>query len=131
MLQENPELSSELKKVDLSDLPDRIENSIYTFIDEVQKGSARWQQEFLLKKVLNILGPLIPELLGVGSAGPPQAQTIQIGMELKKLERMIFLETINYGVREFGMTGIMNGCLLGMVVYKSLRGNFFNILRLC
>ncbi len=108
---ENPELSSELKRLIAGDLPDRIEDTIYTFIGEVQKDLPKMATRVSSQKVLNILGPLIPELLGGSADLTGSNNTNWEGT--KEIRANDFSGNyINYGVREFGMTGIMNGLVL-------------------
>ena len=61
----NPELSSEFKRLIAGDLPDDIEQSIYSFIDDVQMELPKIATRVSSQKVLNVLGPLVPELLGL------------------------------------------------------------------
>ena len=65
--EENPELSSELKRIIAGKLPNGIEESIYSYVETVQKDLPKMATRVSSQKVLNVLGPLIPELLG-GSA---------------------------------------------------------------
>ena len=63
----NPELSIELKRVIEGNLPDGVQESIYSFIEEIQKDLPKMATRVSSQKVLNVLGPLLPEMLG-GSA---------------------------------------------------------------
>ena len=108
---ENPELSSELKRLIVGDLPDGIEDSIYSFIEEVQKDLPKMATRVSSQKVLNVLGPLIPELLGGSADLTGSNNTNWEGTKEIRAEDFSG-NYINYGVREFGMTGIMNGMVL-------------------
>ena len=108
---ENPDLSSELKRLIAGDLPDGIEDSIYSFIEEVQKDLPKMATRVSSQKVLNILGPLIPELLGGSADLTGSNNTNWDGTKEIRAEDFSG-NYINYGVREFGMTGIMNGLVL-------------------
>ena len=109
--QQNPELSRELKRLISGDLPDGIEDSIYSFIDETQKDLPNMATRVSSQKVLNVLGPLIPELLGGSADLTGSNNTNWDGT--KEIRADDFSGNyINYGVREFGMTGIMNGIVL-------------------
>ena len=109
--QQNPELSGELKRLISGDLPDGIEDSIYSFIDETQKDLPNMATRVSSQKVLNVLGPLIPELLGGSADLTGSNNTNWDGT--KEIRADDFSGNyINYGVREFGMTGIMNGIVL-------------------
>ncbi len=123
---ENPELSSELKRLIAGDLPDRIEESIYSFIEEVQKDLPKMATRVSSQKVLNILGPLIPELLGGSADLTGSNNTNWDGT--KEIRASDFSGNyINYGVREFGMTGIMNGLVLHGGI-KAYGGTFLTFL---
>ena len=108
---ENPEFASELKRLIAGDLPDRIEDSIYSFIEEVQKDLPKIATRVSSQKVLNILGPLIPELFG-GSADLTGSNNTNWDGTKEIRANDFSGNYINYGVREFGMTGIMNGLVL-------------------
>ena len=123
---ENPELSSELKRLISGDLPDRIENSIYSFIEEVQKDLPKMATRVSSQKVLNILGPLIPELLG-GSADLTGSNNTNWDGTKEIRANDFSGNYINYGVREFGMTGIMNGLVLHGGI-KAYGGTFLTFL---
>ena len=123
---ENPELSSELKRLIAGDLPDRIENSIYTFIEEVQKDLPKMATRVSSQKVLNVLGSLIPELLG-GSADLTGSNNTNWDGTKEIRANDFSGNYINYGVREFGMTGIMNGLVLHGGI-KAYGGTFLTFL---
>ena len=108
---DNPELSIELKRLIAGALPDGIEESIYSFIKEVQEDLPKMATRVSSQKVLNVLGPLIPELLGGSADLTGSNNTNWDGT--KEIRADDFSGNyINYGVREFGMTGIMNGMVL-------------------
>ena len=107
----NPELSSELKRLIVGDLPDGVEDSIYSFIEAVQKDLPKMATRVSSQKVLNVLGPLIPELLGGSADLTGSNNTNWEGTKEIRTEDFSG-NYINYGVREFGMTGIMNGIVL-------------------
>ena len=123
---ENPDLSSELKRLIAGDLPDGIEDSIYSFIEEVQKDLPKMATRVSSQKVLNILGPLIPELLGGSADLTGSNNTNWDGTKEIRAEDFSG-NYINYGVREFGMTGIMNGLVLHGGV-KAYGGTFLTFL---
>ena len=108
---ENPELSGELKRLIDGDLPDDLEQSIFSFIEEVQMELPKMAPRVSSQKVLNILGPLIPELLGGSADLTGSNNTNWDGTKEIRINDFNG-NYINYGVREFGMTGIMNGMVL-------------------
>ena len=108
---DNPELSIELKRLIAGALPDGIEESIYSFIKEVQEDLPKMATRVSSQKVLNVLGPLIPELLGGSADLTGSNNTNWDGSKEIRIDECSG-NYINYGVREFGMTGIMNGMVL-------------------
>ena len=107
----NPELSGELERLISGDLPDGIEESIYSFVDTVQEDLPKMATRVSSQKVLNVLGPLIPELLGGSADLTGSNNTNWDGTKEIRVDDFSG-NYINYGVREFGMTGIMNGMVL-------------------
>ena len=107
----NPELSGELKRLIDGDLPDDLEESIFSFIEEVQMELPKIATRVSSQKVLNVLGPLIPELLGGSADLTGSNNTNWDGTKEIRINDFNG-NYINYGVREFGMTGIMNGMVL-------------------
>ncbi len=107
----NPELSKELKRLIAGDLPDELENRINSFIEEVQTDLPKTATRVSSQKVLNVLGPLIPELLGGSADLTGSNNTNWDGTKEIRINDFTG-NYINYGVREFGMTGIMNGIVL-------------------
>ena len=63
------------------------------------------------QKILNVLGPLIPELLGGSADLTGSNNTNWEGTKAIRADDFLG-NYINFGVREFGMTGIMNGMVL-------------------
>ncbi len=122
----NPELSRELKRLIAGDLPDELENRINSFIEEVQTDLPKIATRVSSQKVLNVLGPIIPELLGGSADLTGSNNTNWDGTKEIRINDFNG-NYINYGVREFGMTGIMNG----MVLHGGLRaygGTFLTFL---
>ena len=107
----NPELFGELKRLIDGGLPDDLEQSIFSFIEEVQMELPKIATRVSSQKVLNVLGPLIPELLG-GSADLTGSNNTNWNGTKEIRVNDFNGNYINYGVREFGMTGIMNGMVL-------------------
>ena len=64
---ENQDLSHDLQRMISGDLPDGVENAILSFVKETQEELPKMATRVSSQKVLNVLGPLVPELLG-GSA---------------------------------------------------------------
>ncbi|MDB3994711.1 transketolase [Gammaproteobacteria bacterium] len=108
---ENPSLASELKRAISGELPAGVEDIIYSFISETQKELPKQATRTSSQKVLNVLGPVIPELMGGSADLTGSNNTNWEGT--KPIKHGDFSGNyINYGVREFGMTGVMNGLVL-------------------
>ena len=108
---ENPSLASELKRAISGELPVGVEDIIYSFIQETQKELPKQATRTSSQKVLNVLGPVIPELMGGSADLTGSNNTNWDGT--KPIKHGDFSGNyINYGVREFGMTGVMNGLVL-------------------
>ena len=92
-------------------MPDELENRINSFIEEVQTDLPKIATRVSSQKVLNVLGPIIPELLGGSADLTGSNNTNWDGTKEIRINDFNG-NYINYGVREFGMTGIMNGMVL-------------------
>ena len=122
----NPELSAEFKRLIAGDLPDDLEQSIYSFIDDIQMELPKIATRVSSQKVLNVLGPLVPELLGGSADLTGSNNTNWDGTKEIRINDFSG-NYINYGVREFGMTGIMNGMVLHGGI-KAYGGTFLTFL---
>ncbi|MDC0509109.1 transketolase [Gammaproteobacteria bacterium] len=123
---ENPSLASELKRAISGELPVGVEDIIYSFIQETQKELPKQATRTSSQKVLNVLGPVIPELMGGSADLTGSNNTNWDGT--KPIKHGDFSGNyINYGVREFGMTGVMNGLVLHGGV-KPYGGTFLTFL---
>jgi len=122
----NPDLAKEFLRRMTLDLPDGIEEAIYEYIKEVQKEAPNIATRTSSQRILNVLGPLIPELVGGSADLRGSNNTNWDGTH--DIQRDDFSGNyINYGVREFAMTGIMNGLILHGGV-KPYSGTFLTFL---
>ena len=122
----NPDLAKEFLRRMTLDLPDGIEEAIYEYIKEVQKEAPNIATRTSSQRILNVLGPLIPELVGGSADLRGSNNTNWDGTH--EIQRDDFSGNyINYGVREFAMTGIMNGLILHGGV-KPYSGTFLTFL---
>ncbi|MFL2701508.1 MAG: transketolase [Gammaproteobacteria bacterium] len=122
----NPDLAEEFSRRMASDLPEGIEEAIYKYIDEVQKEEPNIATRTSSQRVINVLGPLIPELVGGSADLTGSNNTNWEGTH--EIEHSDFSGNyINYGVREFAMTGIMNGLILHGGI-KPYSGTFLTFL---
>ena len=122
----NPELAKEFLRRMTLDLPDGIEEAIYEYINEVQKQAPNIATRTSSQRILNVLGPLIPELVG-GSADLRGSNNTDWDGTHEIQQDDFSGNYINYGVREFAMTGIMNGLILHGGV-KPYSGTFLTFL---
>jgi len=122
----NPELAKEFLRRMTLDLPNGIEEAIYQYVDEVQKEAPNIATRTSSQRILNVLCPLIPELVGGSADLTGSNNTNWDGTH--EIQRDDFSGNyINYGVREFAMTGIMNGLILHGGV-KPYSGTFLTFL---
>ena len=106
-----PELSNELNRVISGNLFNNFEEKFDQFISDLQIK----QEDIATRKsselVLNFLGPLLPELLG-GSADLSGSNNTK-WQGTKEIDgTREDGNYINYGVREFAMSAIVNGLVL-------------------
>ncbi|MES2212171.1 MAG: transketolase [Pseudomonadota bacterium] len=107
-----PELAAEFERRYAQQLPASINEAIWTQqIEQTQAAAPKLATRQASKAVLDVLGPIMPELLG-GSADLTESNlTAWKGCEAIQNGSWTG-NYLHYGVREFGMAGIMNGCQL-------------------
>jgi len=113
----HPELAAEFeRRVINGDLPENFAKKATTYINEVQAKGENIASRKASQNAIGTFGALLPELLG-GSADLAGSNLTlwdgSKGIQIDPAGNYIF-----YGVREFGMSGIMNGI--------SLHGGFIN-----
>ena len=122
----NPALAEEFSRRMTADLPEGIEDAIYEYIDKVQKEEPNIATRTSSQRVINLLGPLVPELVG-GSADLTGSNNTDWEGTHEIKHGDFSGNYINYGVREFAMTGIMNGLVLHGGI-KPYSGTFLTFL---
>ncbi|HCG6530626.1 TPA: transketolase [Vibrio parahaemolyticus] len=113
-----PELAAEFKRRVNGDLPKEWEEKASQIIADLQANPANIASRKASQNALEAFGALLPEFMGGSADLAPSNLTIWSGS--KSLEANDFSGNyIHYGVREFGMTAIMNGIALhgGFVPY--------------
>jgi transketolase len=113
-----PELASEFKRRMAGDLPTSWEKATSQFIADLQANPANIASRKASQNSLEAFGKILPEFMGGSADLAPSNLTMWSGS--KALTRKDFSGNyIHYGVREFGMTAIMNGISLhgGFVPY--------------
>ncbi len=113
-----PELAAEFKRRVNGELPAEWEEKASQIIAVLQANPANIASRKASQNALEAFGALLPEFMGGSADLAPSNLTMWSGS--KSLEANDFSGNyIHYGVREFGMTAIMNGIALhgGFVPY--------------
>ena len=106
-----PELSEEyLRCMSMND-PDDLEEALLEFAKKMQEEKPNIATRKSSEMVINVLGPLMPELIG-GSADLTGSNNTNWSGTVAITKDNFSGNYLNYGVREFAMTGIMNGMVL-------------------
>jgi transketolase len=105
---EFPALAQELERRMAGDLPGGFDELVQAFVGKQQAEGKVLATRQSSNAALNALGPALPELLGGSADLTPSNGT------LRKDSVTLAPDTptgnyLHYGVREFGMSGIMNG----------------------
>ncbi|PSU28718.1 transketolase [Photobacterium lutimaris] len=114
----HPELAAEFKRRVNGDLPAEWEEKASAIIADLQANPANIASRKASQNALEAFGAILPEFMGGSADLAPSNLTMWSGS--KSLEANDFSGNyIHYGVREFGMTAIMNGIALhgGFVPY--------------
>ncbi|MCE7578789.1 transketolase [Aliivibrio fischeri] len=114
----HPELAAEYKRRVNGDLPAEWEEKANAIIADLQANPANIASRKASQNALEAFGAMLPEFMGGSADLAPSNLTMWSGS--KSLEANDFSGNyIHYGVREFGMTAIMNGIALhgGFVPY--------------
>ncbi len=114
----HPDLAAEFKRRMSGELPVNWEFEADKFIAEVDSQGKSMASRQASQMVLNGYGPLLPELLGGSADLTPSNLTAWSGSRAIT-DGHIDGNYISYGVREFGMTAMMNGMTLhgGFIPY--------------
>jgi transketolase len=113
----HPELSAEYeRRVIKGELPQDFEDKANAFIQECHESSQNIASRKASQNTIEAFGKVLPEMLG-GSADLA-GSNLTLWSGSKGIETDAAGNYIFYGVREFGMSGIMNGI--------SLHGGFIN-----
>ncbi|EJG1634310.1 transketolase [Vibrio parahaemolyticus] len=113
-----PELAAEFKRRVNGELPAEWEEKASQIIADLQANPANIASRKASQNALEAFGQMLPEFMGGSADLAPSNLTMWSGS--KSLEGNDFSGNyIHYGVREFGMTAIMNGIALhgGFVPY--------------
>lgn len=113
----HPELAAELKRRLAGELPADFSEKANTFISSVDAKAEKVATRKASQNSLNGFGPLLPEFLG-GSADLA-GSNLTLWSGCKGIHEDPAGNYVFYGVREFGMSAIMNGASLhgGFIPY--------------
>ena len=106
-----PDKSVELRRRIKGDLPDDFENSFKTFLSECDSNNTPMATRKCSKACLDFFVKELPELIGGSADLTPSNNTFSSSSSTFSNENPSG-NHINYGVREFGMSAIMNGMVL-------------------
>lgn len=114
----HPELAAELKRRLAGELPADFATQAQAYIEKLQANPEKVATRKASQQALNAYGPLLPELLG-GSADLAGSNLTLWDQSQPLTQQDASGNYIYYGVREFGMSAIMNGIALhgGFVPY--------------
>ncbi|MGD8170584.1 transketolase [Vibrio sp. TRT 21S02] len=113
-----PELAAEFKRRVNGELPAQWEQKASAIIADLQANPANIASRKASQNALEAFGAMLPEFLGGSADLAPSNLTMWSGSKSVSAEDASG-NYIHYGVREFGMTAIMNGIALhgGFVPY--------------
>ncbi len=114
----HPELAAEFKRRMAGELPANWEADAASFIAEVNAKADSPATRKASQNALNGYGPLLPEFLGGSADLTPSNLTAWSGSKSIS-DGNVDGNYLSYGVREFGMSAIMNGIALhgGFIPY--------------
>ena len=114
----HPNLASEFERRINRELPKDWERNANAFIDATAKSQEKIASRKASQNTLNAYGPLIPELLGGSADLAGSNLTLWSGSQDINTDDKSG-NYVYYGVREFGMSAIMNGIALhgGFIPY--------------
>ncbi|KMJ46982.1 transketolase [Xenorhabdus khoisanae] len=115
--QAHPELAAEFTRRTNGELPENWEAESKAFIENLQQNPASIASRKASQNALEAFGKVLPEFMGGSADLAPSNLTMWSGS--KPLNEVQDGNYIHYGVREFGMSAIMNGIALhgGFVPY--------------
>ncbi|MBR0573931.1 MULTISPECIES: transketolase [Pasteurellaceae] len=114
-----PELAKEFKRRVNGDLPENWAKDSQAFIEQLQANPASIASRKASQNAIEAYAHILPEFLG-GSADLASSNlTLWSGSKPIRADKNIDGNYINYGVREFGMSAMMNGIALhgGFIPY--------------
>ena len=113
-----PELAAELMRRLNGELPADFAAKSQQYIEACQEAGSTIASRKASQNTLNTFGPLLPEFLGGSADLAPSNLTMWSGSKALRVDDASG-NYVHYGVREFGMSAIMNGLALhgGFIPY--------------
>ncbi len=108
---EYPDLATEFERRQSGELPANWEEGVTSWIRQLREEKPGWATRVASGKTIGVFAGLLPELIGGSADLAPSNNT-------KWPEAVVFNKDtpegnyIHYGVREFGMSAMMNGMVL-------------------
>ncbi|MCW9710326.1 transketolase [Avibacterium sp. 21-586] len=114
-----PELSAELERRLSGELPANWAQESQAFVEKLQANPASIASRKASQNAIEAYAPLLPEFLGGSADLAGSNLTLWSGSRPIRVTENQDGNYINYGVREFGMSAIMNGIALhgGFIPY--------------
>lgn len=114
-----PELAAEFKRRISGELPANWTEHSQAFIEKLQANPAAIASRKASQNAIEAYAPVLPEFLGGSADLAGSNLTLWSGSRPLRATENVDGNYINYGVREFGMSAIMNGIALhgGFIPY--------------
>jgi len=107
----HPELAAELQRRLSGELPANWSQEMDAYISDLQANQGNIASRKASQNTLNKIGPMLPELLGGSADLAPSNLTMWSDTQAITADDASG-NYLHYGVREFGMSAIMNGLVL-------------------
>lgn len=107
----HPELAKELQRRLSGELPDSWDETVDAYINDLQANQGNIASRKASQNTLNKFGPLLPEMIGGSADLAPSNLTMWSDSKAITADDASG-NYLHYGVREFGMSAIMNGLVL-------------------
>jgi transketolase len=119
--QKHPQKAKEFMRRMSNELPENFSEQAQAMVEKAQAEADSMPTRKASKYALEALGPYVPELFGGSADLTPSNNTYWSGSKyINDSEELDFSGNyLSYGVREFGMTALMNGMMLhgGLMPY--------------
>ena len=107
---DEPEKAAELKRRIAGELPQSWPETVQAYLEQTQQNAPKVATRKASEQALDAIGPVLPELIGGSADLTGSNNTFWSGSVAIREDQPG--NYINYGVREFAMTAMMNGMYL-------------------